>query len=203
MNTRKHEHFGWLTAGAVIVTAVATMSQPAVAALEDDETKAQLGAVGIFGVAGVVAPENAESDLVLGAGVDLGSLWQPWLKVTAGVSHWSAAIDRQAYGQDVDGTLSDTRLYTNLGTELFAIKSIRPYLNAGVALHFVGADVPSDPSLQSALQGTHVGGEVGFGAVAHRGAITLGAGARREFVSNAKNWTFTIGIGTNWTPASR
>ena len=161
-----------------------------------------------IGIARTLSRRNARRWLLLrprepAAGVDLGSLWQPWLKVTAGVSHWSAAIDRQAYGQDVDGTLSDTRLYTNLGTELFAIKSIRPYLNAGVALHFVGADVPSDPSLQSALQGTHVGGEVGFGAVAHRGALTLGAGARREFVSNAKNWTFTIGIGTNWTPASR
>jgi outer membrane protein OmpA-like peptidoglycan-associated protein len=162
------------------------------------DNQAKVRPTGLSFDAGVVLPENAESGLVYGGTLNLGSLWKSWLHLSAGVSRWSADIDRTKLGSATSGSIADTRVFTALSIEPFEISSMRPYVNVAFASHFIDAKISNDPNLQDALSGTSYGPEVGFGIVSHPGRIVITTGVRHEFVDDVKNWTFSFGLGMRW-----
>jgi hypothetical protein len=163
---------------------------------EDEEARIRPG--GFRAVAGVVSPEDADNAFGYGGALELGTLFRSWLHLSAGVSRWSADIDRSALSSNVDGSIHDLRFYTALGVEPFDVSGVQPYLNLGVALHNVGADIGADPSLEDALEGTNMGLETALGLGSTRGALWISVEARREFVDDVGNWSFWAGLGPRW-----
>jgi len=127
----------------------------------------------------------------------MGSIFRRWLRLSSGFSTWSAEGDST--------NIKDFRVFADLRLNLFKWKVVRPYVMGGGALHFVSADIPNDQALEDALSSTNAGWELGFGVVVGR-KWRATAEARREFVSNVGNWSFTAGLGILWgdvPPADR
>jgi len=164
-----------------------------------DEAKdhAQIRLTGVRAVVGVVVPQNADAGVLLGGALNLGTVWKPWMHLTAGATRWSTDIDSQAFSNR-NGTLSDLRLYTNLGLEFWELSGVQGYLDVGVGAHFLDATIPNDPDLANAVGGTNIGAEIAFGLASTAGAFRISAEARREFVDDANNWSFVLGIGSRW-----
>lgn len=153
---------------------------------------------GIRILAGLVNPENADKAFGLGGVLDLGTVATPWLHLSAGVSRWSTDIDRSSLASDVSGTVRDVRIHADVTANLFDLSGVRPYAGLGIALHSIGADIPGDPSLEEALQGTNTGAEILIGAASSAGTFRLSSEVRRELVDNVDNWSFLVGIGLSW-----
>jgi outer membrane protein OmpA-like peptidoglycan-associated protein len=131
----------------------------------------------------------------------MGTFMSRYLDFSLGARRWSADIDRSNLGAFTPGTISDTSFDATLTYPLMHMKNLRPYVGGGLAVHSVGADIPSDRSLEDALSG------VGFGALAVVGVGTTKPGlgfrlqARRDFVEDVEAWTYSLGAG--WWPKSR
>jgi outer membrane protein OmpA-like peptidoglycan-associated protein len=146
---------------------------------------------------GLVTPGNATSDLVLGGTLHMGTIFRRWLHFSTGFSTWSSDADSTHFGESREGKLSDFRVFGDLRVNLFKWRVLRPYIVGGGALHFVSAEIPDDPVLEDALSSTNAGWELGFGLAIGR-KLRATAEARREFVSDVGNWSFTVGVGFQW-----
>ena len=91
---------------------------PAFAQSIDEDDQPRLRPTGIRLLVGVVSPENASSGLVIGGGIDLGSVYRPWLDLGFEVTRWSADIDRTEFGETAVGDLSDLRIAADVGVTL-------------------------------------------------------------------------------------
>ena len=180
-------------AGALFLTV--STSNPA---QSEEAKKASFRPTGVRAAAGLVFPENAENSLGLGASVNMGTLFKPWLHASVGATRWSADIDRSQFASDARGSMSDVRVYIDLGLEPFVVGGVEPYFDLGLAMHSVSASVPNDASLQAALEGSNVGVEVAVGVASTAGLFRLSAELRREFVDDVDNWSMMFGIGTRW-----
>ena len=181
---------------AIILAAVLVFNAAGVMADEEEE-KAKIRPTGVRAVVGVVVPQNADAGVLLGGALNLGTVWKPWMHLTVGATRWSTDIDSAAFSNR-NGTLSDLRFYTNLGLEFWELSGVQGYFDVGVGAHFLDATIPNDPDLANAVGGTNIGAEVAFGLASTAGAFRLSAEARREFVDDANNWSFVLGIGTRW-----
>lgn len=181
---------------AMILAAVLVFNATAVMA-DQEEEKAKIRLTGVRAVVGVVVPKNAHAGVLLGGALNMGTVWKPWMHLTVGATRWSTDIDSAAFSNR-NGTLSDLRLYTNLGLEFWELSGVQGYFDVGVGAHFLDATIPNDPDLANAVGGTNIGAEVAFGLASTAGAFRVSAEARREFVDDANNWSFVLGIGTRW-----
>lgn len=111
---------------------------------------------------GVAAPEEADAGLSLAADLDLGHLWLPAIRVTAGLDHFRASIDRAGIEE---GDLSATGGLLAVRADLLPRARLSPFGLAGLTWHQVSADVPEDAQLERLLDGAAAG-------------VTLGAGLR-------------------------
>ncbi|GJM43626.1 MAG: hypothetical protein DHS20C21_04680 [Gemmatimonadota bacterium] len=161
------------------------------------DKKAKVRPTGVKGLLGVVIPDDADAGLLIGGAANLGTVFQPWMHLTAGATRWSADIDPAAFS-DRTGTLRDFRLFTSVGLELPPVSGVQGYVNLGLAAHFLDAKVPDDEDLADAISGTNIGAEIGYGLLSTAGSFNLGAEVRREFVDDASNWAVVFGIGTRW-----
>ena len=184
------------TCAAMILAAVLIFNATGVMA-DQEEAKAKIRLAGVRANIGVVVPKNAQAGVLLGGALNLGTVWQPWIHLTMGATHWSTDIDSAAFSNN-NGTLSDLRLFTNLGLEFWELSGVQGYFDLGVGAHFLDATIPNDPALANAVGGTNIGAEFAFGLASTAGAFRLSAEARREFVDDANNWSFVLGIGTRW-----
>ena len=168
------------------------------ASTSDEESKTKIRPYGLELQTGVVFPESADATALFGAKVHLGNVFQKWLYLSAGMSYWSADLDRSELADDVSGSISDTRFFSALQLDLFRVSGVRPYTKLGLALHRVKADVDNDASLEDALEGTSLAPELGFGVTGVAGSFEVNAEIRREFADDTKNWALELGLGTHW-----
>jgi outer membrane protein OmpA-like peptidoglycan-associated protein len=191
------------SAVAVCVLLAITASLLFPTASPAEEKEASLRPTGLRGLIGAALPDDAKASLLLGATFNLGTVWKPWLQLSTGVSRWSSDLDRALPGTTKKGSISDVRVHTNIGVESGEISGVRAFLDTGVALHFLTADIPAvagpaASSLESALDGTNAGAEVGAGLMSTRGKVQISVEGRREFVDDGSNWSVALGIGTRW-----
>ncbi len=148
---------------------------------------------------GIVRPLRAEDEPIIGGAVHLGTVLARWLDLTVGARRWSSDLDVDRYDLAGTGRLRDFQIYTGLeygmpGTLL----GVRPYAGAGVAAHFLGADIPENLPLEDSLDGFRSGAWTGFGVMTAQDGFGLRVQARRDFVDNASAWSYTMGLG--WWP---
>jgi outer membrane protein OmpA-like peptidoglycan-associated protein len=75
---------------------------------------------------------------------------------------------------------------------------VRPFAGAGVAAHFLGADIPENLPLEDSIDGFRAGARTGAGVMTAQEGFGLRVQARRDFVDNAAAWSYTMGLG--WWP---
>ena len=167
------------------------------AVAEEEKKEARILPVGARVLLGVAKPDNADAGFLLGGAVNLGTVWKPWVHLSAGATRWKTDIDAARFGGRT-GTLSDLRLFTNVGLEFIEISGIQGYLDLGLATHFLDASIPGDPELANAVGGTNFAGEVAYGLASTRGSLRISAEVRRQYVDDASNWSFALGVGTRW-----
>lgn len=163
----------------------------------DREAGLRLDGVHLEG--GLVSPLHSDDAAIVGAGAHLGTVLAPWLDFTAGVRRWSSDLDRSRYALDGSGRIRDFMVYAGLEYGLpTAVKGARPYAAAGLAAHFLGAEIPESPQLQDSIDGLRNGAWVGFGLMTVREGLGLRLQMRRDFVEQADAWSATVGVG--WWP---
>ncbi|MCA1788988.1 MAG: hypothetical protein LC667_03755, partial [Thioalkalivibrio sp.] len=150
---------------------------------------------------GLVAPSNGDTGLLYGVRVGMGTFPTRHLDFSLGLRHWSADIDRSAFGSSTPGSFSDTSLDAVVSYPLTQHKQLRPYVGAGLAGHVVGADVPQDASLEDALSGFSVGALAVAGVGTTRPGINFRLEARRDFVEDVGAWSYALGLG--WWPTTK
>ncbi len=179
----------------ILIASLVMMVTGAVA--QDEPQTARISLNGGRLLIGTVMPENADAGLLLGGAVNMGTIWKPWMHLTIGATHWSTDIDAAAFGGR-SGSLSDTHIFTNVGLEFWEMSGIQGYLDLGLASHFLDAKIPSDPHLATLLGGMKLGAEAAYGISSTAGSFRISAEVRRELVNDASNWSFALGVGTEW-----
>ncbi len=183
--------------GLAIVLVLAGMSEPLRAEeRQGGDAYPSVRPVGGRLTMGVVIPDDAEAGLVIGAALDLGTIWQPWIHLRSGLSRWSTDIDEAALG--APGSMRDVKWHADIGAEFFETGGVQGYFDVGLGMHFLSADVPSNPALQDALGGTNIGIELAFGMTSVRQRFRVLGEVRREMVDDASNWSLVFGVGTHW-----
>ena len=187
----------------ILVALAALLVLPlAVNARAEDEERARIRPEGVAVQLGVVLPDDADAGLLVGGVFDLGSVWQPWLNLSAGISRWSSDLEAASYGGR-SGSMTDLRLATNLGIELMEVSGIQGYAKLGVGAHFLDFEIPGEAEVSDALGGTNIGGEMAYGLASTRGSMRISMEIRREFVDDAAGWVFAAGVGTRWGQGSK
>jgi hypothetical protein len=178
-----------LLVGGLTLTAVDVEAQ--------QPKKARVRPTGFRAILGVAVPDDADSGFLVGGAVNLGTVVRPWVHLSAGATRWSSDLDASSFGGR-DGTLRDLRVYTNVGVEFWELSGVQGFFDVGIAAHFLDASVADDPDLADAIGGTNFGGEVTYGLASTAGAFRVSAEIRREFVDDASNWSFALGVGTRF-----
>ena len=186
-------YWSWL--GAMMLAG--TVSQAAAQSATDvpmrPETRFRNVRVGL----GLAVPENASSTTQIGAEIGLGTVLAPWLELSTGLTYWSTDIDRADLGSSSTGTISDFSVYSDLRWQTPPLRRVQPYALAGLAVHRVSASIDDDRSLETALTGTEMGADLGFGARTHAVGLGWSAEFRRRFVGDVDHWNLTAGV--TWT----
>lgn len=165
----------------------------------DGSREAGFAFEGIHLDVGVVDPQSADRGLVLGIGSSLGTRLHHWLDFGVGARWWSADLESAREGVRSRGSVQDFAVHTNLSLRPIRIRGTQPYVLAGIAAHFVGADIPDDAMFENALAGFGLGVDAAIGIETTRPGIGVRLEARRSYVDNVGNWAFTIGVG--WWPS--
>jgi hypothetical protein len=142
---------------------------------------------------GVAGPENAETAFTIGGRLAVGSLSRS-VRLGAGITHWSADIERGGLGAAVKGSISDLAFDVDLRLMPARVKMVRPYVLTALALHLVGADIGDDRSLEDALSGTNIGVDLGIGAESAARGLGWRTEFRQRFVSDVESWHLVAGV---------
>ncbi len=188
--------FPWL-ACAIALASAAAHAQVVVLAESQSSDRAAVGLSGVQLGLGVGDADNAETAFVIGGTIGLGTVFQPWLHLSTGVSYWSADVDKSELKTSSGGTLSDLVFQADLRARAFRVWRLRPYVLAGLAAHNPSAEIPEDSALEDALSGFNLGADLGVGIERDRSGFYYGVEFRRRFVNDVDGWTLMAGIG--WT----
>ena len=186
----KRSLFAVLLAAILIVPASGAAGQ-------DADQEARIRPTGVRALVGVAVPEDADAAVLLGGAVNLGTVWKPWMHLSAGATRWSSDLDASAYGNR-EGSLRDLRVFTNVGLEFMEVSGVQGYVDVGLGVHFLDFTVPNEPALAEALGGTNLGAEMAWGLASTAGRFRISAEVRRQFVDDAGNWSFVVGVETRW-----
>lgn len=143
---------------------------------------------------GMTSPEQAVVAPVITGEVDLGYLWQPALRVIAGLSHFRANIDREP-GDD-EGSFRAIGFWLGGRYDLMPLATTSPYVRASVTIHSVDADA-WDSDVGALLTGTNAGAAIAVGArrvLDTRGRLSGTVELRRTAMNNIANTAFEIGL---------
>jgi outer membrane protein OmpA-like peptidoglycan-associated protein len=176
-------------AAAAIGLLLGPAAQPANVAAQRAPT---LG--GVEGRVGLAFPEQATAGPAAMAEVDLGYLWRPELRLIAGLSRFSANIDREP-GDD-EGSFAATGFWLGGRYDLFALQPTSAYLRASVTVQRVDADA-WDSDVGALLSGTSAGGALAAGVrrtLDTRGSLSGTVEVRRTFLNNLANTAMEIGV---------
>lgn len=145
---------------AVLAAPAATLGAQELGALDPEasELRTLRPAVGAhFGYASI---ENAANALEVGLFADVGSFRWPWLRTVAGLDYLSSSSQRP----NADGTFRDLALGLDLRIKPVRVRTVTPYVGAGVALHFLGTTA-TDPNVKDIYDGMVVGVQGAVGAL--------------------------------------
>lgn len=152
----------YLFASPLIAFAVAALATPTttVRAQDTEEPSARVirPALGAhFGFANI---ESAENALEVGLFADIGSYRWAWLRTVVGLDYLSSSSTRPG----ADGTFSDVAVNLDLRIKPLRVRSVTPYLGAGLGVHF-RSTTASDPNVRDIYDGVVVGAQGFVGAL--------------------------------------
>jgi hypothetical protein len=141
-----------LCAGAALATLM--LALPAVAAAQEpvDEAERRTFRPALGAHLGYAAVERADDTFEVGAWIDVGSYRFSRLRVAIGVDYLKT---EPARGQG-QGSYSDVSVSGDLRLKPFRIRSVVPYVGAGVGIHFRSNDIPV-PNVADIYDGIAVG----------------------------------------------
>ncbi len=109
---------------------------------------------------GYAAIENAGNTIEIGATVELGAYRTPRLRFALGVDYLSSDTKRA----DLDGSFSDLTISADLRYKPFQVRTVAPYIGAGVGFHLRNNDY-DDPNVRDIYEGVAVGGQIFAGVL--------------------------------------
>ncbi|MFN2315363.1 MAG: outer membrane beta-barrel protein [Gemmatimonadales bacterium] len=109
---------------------------------------------------GYAAIENAGNTLEFGATMELGAYRTPRLRFALGVNYLSADTKRA----DLDGSFSDLTISADLRYKPFQVRTVAPYIGAGVGFHVRSNDY-DEPNIRDIYDGVAVGGQIFAGVL--------------------------------------
>lgn len=109
---------------------------------------------------GYAAIENAGNTIEIGATVELGAYRTPRLRFALGVNYLSTDTERA----DLDGSFSDLTVSADLRFKPFQVRTVAPYIGAGVGFHLRSNDY-DDPNIRDIYEGVAVGGQLFAGVL--------------------------------------
>ncbi len=109
---------------------------------------------------GYAAIENAGNTIEIGATVELGTYRTPRLRFALGVDYLSSDTKRA----DLDGSFSDLSISADLRFKPFQVRTVAPYIGAGVGFHLRNNDY-DDPNVRDIYEGVAVGGQIFAGVL--------------------------------------
>ncbi len=145
---------------------------------------------------GVAHPVKAKPGFSQALESDLGYLGAPVVRAIAGLSHFTANIDRRTAAGPASGSLAAWGAHGGIRLDPWGGRLVAPYLIAVLAAQSVQAKA-SDPAVKELVDGFNVGAGFGGGvAVAINSARTIAATGdiRRVFISDAGQWTYEVGV---------
>lgn len=149
---------------------------------------------------GTINPDHGSSSAIFGLNTSAGTIFSPNVDLTLGLRYWSTDLDPDE-NVSSDGSFSDFSLHGDLNYHLFKVFGFRPYGLAGIGAHFVSADVPGESQLEESIGGFKPGLDLGIGAATSKKGLGVRVEARREALSDAGNWNYTVGVG--WWPGEK
>lgn len=196
-----HSTLWWAGTAFLLVLLLAGTTPAEELRVVEEETREAGFAIDGFRIElGAALPVHAEIAPLVGATLNTGTFGLPWIDATLGARWWSSDIDRSSFDSSDEGSLTDLGIRAGLSTHLPAVRGARPYLTAGLAGHWISADIPGDRSLQDALEGVRLGADLGIGLASTRDGIGWRAELRRDFVEDAGHWGLAMGFG--WWPTT-
>jgi len=111
-----------------------------------------------LGYAGI---EKAKNTIEFGAAAEIGSYRTPRLRVALGVNYLSSDTNRPPRPA---GSFSELSVYGDLRLKPFQVRSVAPYLGAGLGLHFRGNDY-QEPNIADIYDGVAVGAQAFVGVL--------------------------------------
>jgi outer membrane protein OmpA-like peptidoglycan-associated protein len=143
---------------------------------------------------GLVNAENARIGAGIFGEVDAGYLRWPQLRGLVGFSRYVANIDREP-GDD-EGSYRAQGVWISGRYDLFATRTLAPYVRAGLTLQRVKADA-FDRAYGDLLDGTYIGAGASIGAryaLDWFGRLSATAELRSMTAGNISNTAFELGI---------
>lgn len=120
--------------------------------LEPDQQVAVRPLLGIhLGYAGI---EKAKNTIEFGASAEVGSYRTPRLRFALGLDYLSSDTERPPRPS---GSFSDLSVNGDLRFKPFQVRTVAPYLGAGLGLHFRSNDYDQDPNIADLYDGVAVG----------------------------------------------
>jgi outer membrane protein OmpA-like peptidoglycan-associated protein len=178
---RRSLPIGWLCA-ALIVAAAAPVHAQNAPAFGGAEVRA-----------GLTFPERATAALSVMAEGDLGYVLQPQLRLVAGLSRFSANIDREP--GDNEGSFTATGVWLGARYDIVRWGAWGPYLRGSLGLQRVTADA-WDPDVGALLSGVNAGASLALGgryAVDAAGRLSGTFEVRRTVLNNMNQTTVEVG----------
>ncbi|HEX7879456.1 MAG TPA: OmpA family protein [Candidatus Eisenbacteria bacterium] len=151
---------------------------------------------GVHAEIGTVNSDDGSTGFLWGINTSAGTIFSPNIDLTLGFRSWSSDLDPSDTG--IDGSVSDFSLHGDMSYHFFKVWGVRPYGLAGLATHFVSADVPGDSEREDSVGGFNLGLDFGIGAATTRKGLGVRGEIRREVAGDAGNWSYTVGVG--WWP---
>jgi outer membrane protein OmpA-like peptidoglycan-associated protein len=143
---------------------------------------------------GLTFPEAATAALAVMVESDIGYIWRPQLRTVAGVSRFSANIDREP--GDNEGSFIATGFWLGTRYDVTPLRIWGPYVRASLTLHRVDADA-WDPAVGALLSGTNAGAAIALGGrygIDDRGRLAGTFEVRRTFINNLAQTSFEAGL---------
>ena len=136
------------------------LASPLAAQVEEvDREVAVRPLVGIhLGYAGI---EKAKNTVEFGVSAEIGSYRTPRLRAALGVDYLSSDTKRSPRPA---GSFSDLSVNGDLRLKPFQVRSVAPYLGAGLSLHFRGNDY-EEPNIADIYDGVAVGAQAFVGVL--------------------------------------
>ena len=142
---------------------------------------------------GYAGMEKAKNTIEFGAAAEIGSYRTPRLRVALGVNYLSSDTERLS---QLAGSFSEFSVNGDLRLKPFQVRSVAPYLGAGLGLHFRGNDY-EDPNIADIYDGLTVGAQAFVGVLVdgnEDGRWGFSGELRTGWVDNLDRTSLRVGL---------